>query len=205
MTPTSSSISPGAATSGRESPLRHLLLRGGTVPRRTNTYSEDFGSDLNAAGGYRTPLHGWSLRKLSQGSPDTLLRRSGGPVHALRHGSITGVSVSWGTLGRRLGAHRSARERRGDRRRRRGTGRRELRRGHLRQGRNPAGARRLGRARGFHRGGPGSQPHLSRRGGGAGIRGFRVPGSAAPAGMRLPGCDRVHGECRPGTAPSRSW
>jgi len=69
---------------------------GGTVSRRTNAYSEDFGSDLNAAGGYRTPLHGWSLRKLSRGSPSTFLPRSGGPVHALRHGSITGVSVKLG-------------------------------------------------------------------------------------------------------------
>jgi hypothetical protein len=69
---------------------------GGTVSRRTNAYSEDFGSDLNAAGGYRTPLHGWALRKLSRDTPGTLLRRSGGPVHALRHGSITAVSVKLG-------------------------------------------------------------------------------------------------------------
>ncbi len=70
---------------------------GGTLSRRTNAYSEDFGRDLNAPGGYRTPLHGWAVDALRRGSSPRRLPRSGGPVHALRDGSITGVAVKLGT------------------------------------------------------------------------------------------------------------
>lgn len=70
---------------------------GGTLSRRTNAYSEDFGRDLNAPGGYRTPLHGWAVRRLSRGASGKVVPRSGGPVHALRQGSITGVAVKLGS------------------------------------------------------------------------------------------------------------
>jgi hypothetical protein len=69
---------------------------GGTLSRRTNAYSEDFGRDLNAPGGYRTPLHGWAAQAMHRGSPPAPLPRSGGAVHALRDGSITGVAVKLG-------------------------------------------------------------------------------------------------------------
>jgi hypothetical protein len=69
---------------------------GGTLSRRTNAYAEDFGTDLNAPGGYRTPLHGWSIRRLPRGASAKIVRRSGGPVHTLRQGSITGVAVKLG-------------------------------------------------------------------------------------------------------------
>jgi hypothetical protein len=69
---------------------------GGTLSRRTNAYSEDFGRDLNAPGGYRTPLHGWAIRALPRGAAATAMARGGGPVHTLRPGSITGVAVKLG-------------------------------------------------------------------------------------------------------------
>jgi hypothetical protein len=66
---------------------------GATLSRRTNAYAEDFGRDLNAPGGYRTPLHGWAIRALPGGASAMAMPRSGGPVHTLRPGSITGVAV----------------------------------------------------------------------------------------------------------------
>jgi hypothetical protein len=69
---------------------------GGTLSRRTNAYSEDFGRDLNAPGGYRTPLHGWAIGALPRGAAATAMPRVGGPVHTLRAGSITGVAVKLG-------------------------------------------------------------------------------------------------------------
>ena len=75
----------------------------GTLSRRTNAYSEDFGRDLNAPGGYRTPLHGWATDALPRGAAPRRMPRSGGAVHAVRDGSITAVAVK---LARPLAAGR---------------------------------------------------------------------------------------------------
>ena len=111
---------------------------GGTLSRRTNAYSEDFGSDLNAAGGYRTPLHGWACEAVA-GSPSKAPaseRRAGAcPACRARSPACGEARLD---AGRRLGARRGARERLATSPGR-GTGRRELRRRHVRQGQRSCG------------------------------------------------------------------